>query len=179
MEIDPLDFEYAIENTHVIIAPAVRIQSFGDTSFQFTLVSELMDEVNQVRIREGQVDAHRPQILTPESCAKLVLQGFGANAEKFAEQLRANPLPITILRYGFEIRKTRVTESIVHEPIDHVLGRVRDLSRERDDSLRAVIRGVDEAWEVCLLKFTLDMVQRSAADNARDLRRGSLGEGSR
>jgi len=47
------DFDYALENTRVILAPEHQIATFGGTSFNFYLISELMDRVNQVRIRNG------------------------------------------------------------------------------------------------------------------------------
>ena len=65
------DFDYALENTHVILAPEGQIATFGSTSFNFYLISELMDRVNQVRIRNGKVHAERPQILTPEHYCRL------------------------------------------------------------------------------------------------------------
>ena len=37
------DFQYAIENTEVILAPEGQIATFGHTSFRFYLISELMD----------------------------------------------------------------------------------------------------------------------------------------
>ncbi len=53
------DFDYAIENTHVIVAPEQQIATFGTTSFDFYLISELMDRVDQVRIRNGKIHAER------------------------------------------------------------------------------------------------------------------------
>ena len=51
--IEEHDFHYAMENTRVVIQPQRTIETFGSTSFRFLLVSELMDEVNAVRIRGG------------------------------------------------------------------------------------------------------------------------------
>jgi len=47
--------QYAIENTQVIVAPQRRSATFGDTSFRFYLVTEMMDSVNQVRVRDGRI----------------------------------------------------------------------------------------------------------------------------
>ena len=49
------DFDYALENTRVILAPERHIATFGSTSFNFYLISELMDRVNQVRVRNGKI----------------------------------------------------------------------------------------------------------------------------
>jgi hypothetical protein len=43
-----------------------------------------------------------------------------------------------------------------------------------EDPLRAIVIGVDEGWEVCLLKFAADLIQQAAGDNTRDFRRRGL-----
>ncbi len=47
------DIRYAAEMTRVVYEPDRRIDTFGDTRFNFLLLSELMDEVNVVRVRSG------------------------------------------------------------------------------------------------------------------------------
>src|SRR3984893_8874020 len=106
---DQENFEYAIENTHVILAPEHKIATFGSTSFHFYLVSELMDRVNEVRVRNGKIHADRPQILTPDHFTRLMLEGFGEKARNYAEQLRERMQTIAVLRYGFQFRKTDVS----------------------------------------------------------------------
>lgn len=167
-------FHYALENTQVIVAPERRIESFGNTSFRFFLVTELMDSVNQVRIRNGRLEAHRPQIVTPGQLAEMMLEGFGTKAHEFAAWMEENRERFALLKYGFHVRKSDVEESLVHDPIEAVLDRVRAMVHASDDPLSAVIQGVDDAWEVCLLKFTVDLIQQSAGGNLGDFRRGGL-----
>jgi hypothetical protein len=170
----PDDFHYAIENTHVILAPQRKIATFGGTSFHFYLISELMDRVNEVRVRDGRIHADRPQILTPEYFSRLLLEGFGEKAEKYAEQLRNQAHNMAVLRYGFQFRKTDVTERTFRDPLAAVVARTRSEVEHRDDPLSAIIQGVDDAWEVCLLKFTVDLIERSSGGNLGDLRRQGL-----
>jgi hypothetical protein len=40
--------------------------------------------------------------------------------------------------------------------------------------LSAIILGVDEGWEVCLLKFAADMIQESSVGNMGDFRKRGL-----
>jgi len=103
------DFDYAIENTHVIVAPEQQIATFGSTSFNFYLISELMDRVDQVRIRNGKIHAERPQIVTPEHYYRLLLEGFGEKAERYVDQLREHARNVAVLRYGFQFRKTELS----------------------------------------------------------------------
>src|SRR4051812_20350479 len=96
------DFDYAIENTQVIVAPEGRMNTIGSTSFTFYLISELMDRVDQVRVRNGKIHAERPQILAPEHLRNLLLDGFGEKARQYVEQLQEHLRNIAVLRYGFQ-----------------------------------------------------------------------------
>lgn len=168
------DFQYAIENTRVILAPERQIASFGTTSFRFYLISELMDQANEIRVRDGRIHAERPQILTPEHYCRLLLEGFGAKAERYVEQLRERTRDMAVLRYGFQFRKTDVVENTVRDTMEAVIERTRRQVEHSEEPLSAVIQGVDDAWEVCLLKFTIDLIERSSGGNMGDFRRRGL-----
>src|ERR1700747_2904660 len=169
------DFDYALENTRVILAPERQIATFGSTSFNFYLISELMDRVNQVRIRNGRIEAERPQILAPEHYYRLVLEGFGERAERYVDQLREHAQNIAVLRYGFQFRKTDLSEQTTRDSIDAVINRTQSRVESANEPLSAVIQGVDDAWEVCLLKFTIDLVEHSSGGNLGDFgKRGLL-----
>ena len=171
------DFQYALENTRVLLAPQRQIDTFGSTRFRFHLLTESMDRTNEVRVREGTVQAERPQLLTPAHHAQVLLDNFGEKAREFAEWLQRPGSPLAaVLKYGFQFRRTEIREHVVHESIEAVGERLRDevAAGHDDEPLRAVIQGVDDAWEVCLLKFTMDLVQGSAATNVGDLRRRGL-----
>jgi hypothetical protein len=168
------NFDYAVENTRVILAPEQTIATFGSTRFHFFLISELMDRVNEIRVRDGKIHAERPQILTPEHFSHLLLEGFGEKAQNYAEQLRERMQNIAVLRYGFQFRKTDVSERMFRDPLDTVIARTKSQVQEMQEPLSAVIQGVDDAWEVCLLKFTIDMIERSASGNIGDFRKRGL-----
>src|SRR6201981_4164457 len=119
------DFDYALENTRVILVPERQIATFGSTSFNFYLISELMDRVNQVRIRNGKIQAERPQLLTPEHYCGLLLEGFGDKAERYVDQLREHARNIAVLRYGFQFRKTDLNEQNLRDSIDTVINRTK------------------------------------------------------
>jgi hypothetical protein len=171
---NPENFEYAIENTHVVLAPEQQIATFGTTSFNFYLVSELMDRVDQVRVRNGKIHAERPQIIAPEHFARLMLEGFGEKAHAYADQMRERLRNIAVLRYGFQFRKTDVTEQTLRDSLEAVLNRTKRNVESANEPLSAVIQGVDDAWEVCLLKFTIDMIERSSGGNIGDFRQRGL-----
>lgn len=173
------DFQYALENTRLLLGPRRQIETFGNTRFEFHLLTESMDKVNEVRIRKGTIHAERPLLMTPEQHARLVLENFGEKAGDFADWLRqAGPdrPKMALLKYGFQFRRSNVSESIHQSAIGPLGERVcAEVEATQDhEPLSAVLQGVDDAWEVCLLKFTIDLVQGSAAGNLGDLRRRGL-----
>ncbi|MCX7818808.1 MAG: hypothetical protein N2652_06345 [Kiritimatiellae bacterium] len=173
---DRFDFWYAVSNTEILLAPRRQLETFGTTVVDYHLVSELMDTVNAVRIREGRLHAARPQIVTPAEFAESLLEGFEEPAaEAYAEWLRQNHQNLMIIRYGFRIRKQESREEIVHDTLDEVIARVREEFQRRDNPLAALVRGVDEPWEVCLIKLMVDLVQRSSPEHARILRQDPTG----
>jgi hypothetical protein len=79
-----------------------------------------------------------------------------------------------VLRYGFQFRKTDLSEQTLRDSIDAVINRTKSRVEGANEPLSAVIRGVDDAWEVCLLKFTIDMIERSSGGNLGDFRKRGL-----
>ena len=97
------DFDYAIENTHVIVAPEQKIATFGSTSFNFYLISELMDRVNQVRIRNGKIHAERPQILTRNiiagCCSRALVRKRSATSIGYGNMRGISPCSVTAFNF--------------------------------------------------------------------------------
>jgi hypothetical protein len=102
----------------------------------------------------------------------LSLEGFGEKARVFAEMLQNRNS--ALLKYGFQIRKDDLSESLVHDSVEAVLDRVTSQVPAALRSSSAVIHGVDEGWEVCLLKFTIEMMHQSAGGNIQDFRRRGM-----
>ena len=167
------DFNYAMENTRVVVPPSNAIETYGQTSFRFRLVTEPMDEVGTVRLRQGMIHAERPRILSPHYISKLILDGFGEKARDFAGWMEEQK-DLHFLRYGFSLRKTDYSENILRESKEDIIDRLKQQLRRDDDPMDTLIEGVDEGWEVCLMKFTMDLIQRSAEGNVAEWKRRGL-----
>jgi hypothetical protein len=167
-------FFYALENTKTHLEPAGLIETFGSTAFDFVLVSELMDEVNRVRLRHGTLQAERPRIVTPEHYAKIMLDGFGEKAREFADWLEQHGEEMKFLRYGFQITKSNLREEIVSGHLDHVVAEAVRHARDEGETRRAVVESIDDAWEVSLLKLAVDTARRSAGGNVEEWKRRGL-----
>ncbi|TAG08561.1 MAG: hypothetical protein EAZ42_10275 [Verrucomicrobia bacterium] len=172
------DIQYAVETTKVLHEPDRRIKTFGETRFEFQLITELMDEVGLVRIRSGEIEAARPLILRPTAPLDVELDGFDdsmrAHLEKMLDQLRASGGNLAFLQYGFTIRRQNLREQIVKESLESVKERALDAVRISGNPSLAIIEGVDDAWEISLLKFSFDMILSSHGINAFDFKRRGL-----
>ena len=171
---DRESFLYALENTKTHVEPSGLIETFGSTAFDFVLVSELMDEVNRVRLRRGTLQAQRPRIVAPQHFAKIMLDGFGEKAREFADWLEDQGENLKFLRYGFQFTKSNMQEEVVSGALDRVIDRAVREAREDGAVRRAVIESVDDAWEVSLLKLAVDTAQRSAGENVEEWKKRGL-----
>lgn len=176
MNVSRDNFLYAMETSRVIHEPDRRIATFGETRFRFQLVSELMDRSGEVRIRSGEMEACRPLLIRPNP--DMEMEGFGDEAKerlgKLLEQLHQQGIDLAFLQYGFRFRRSDVSEEIVHEPMADVCERLLADVRKSGDPNLAILEGVDDTWEIALMKFSLEMISQSHHINTFDLKRKKL-----
>ena len=170
----PDDIHYALETTSVLHEPDRRIDTFGNTRFEFLILSELMDSVGQVRIRTGEVEAAQPTIIKPEPYQEIEFEGFGDDARRFYQWMQDHGAVQAMMKYGFHFRRGEVREELLHEPLADVRERVVENARRVGNPMQAVIEGVDDAWEISLLRFMFEMVQKSGEINVFDFKRKGL-----
>lgn len=172
------DIQYAMETTRVLHEPDHRIQTFGETRFEFQLLSEPMDQVGKVRIRTGEVEAMKPRILRPEPYRDIELEGFDDSArarfDALVDKLKQQGQDLAFLQYGFRFKRGAVNEELIHDSIEAVRERVLEDIRRTGNPSRAIIEGVDDTWEVSILKFSFEMILRSHQINAFDFKRKGL-----
>ena len=116
------------------------------------------------------IHAERPRILAPQHLSRMLLEGFGDRAREFAGWMEEQK-DFHVLRYGFSLRKTDLSEELLREPKEELLGRLEQELRRTDDPMDTLIEGIDDAWEVCLMKFTMDLINRSAGENMAEWKR--------
>src|SRR5258706_1313326 len=75
----------ALKRTRILKPPKHAIATFGNTTLRYVLLSVVSDQPDYCRLREGEVTAQRPQILTPEFW-KNRFQGFGEESDAYREE---------------------------------------------------------------------------------------------
>lgn len=172
----PFDFWYAVNNTEIVVAPKRHLETFGTTLINYTLISGLMDSVGKVRVREGRMQAMRPQIIAPSSYSNMLLEGFGEEAERYLEWLREHEDQVRILRYGYTLKQEAFSEQVVTDTVESVIARAKEAAAGKKDPFSALVKGVDSPWDVCLVRLFWKTVQDSAQSNIRELRERHLFE---
>ena len=165
------DFDrwYAAKSARFLVEPSHRLETFGNTLVNYHLVSELPDNPNKVRVREGRLEAHQPLVITP-NFQEMQVEGLGDEARAYLEFLKENEKNLRILRYGYHLKSDNFSEQIVTERLSVVTERVKAAVRESNDKFAAVIQCVDEPWDVALVELWLREIRRSADGNIRELR---------
>ncbi len=164
-----LDFRYAVANTEILVPPSGMLETFGNTLLNYIVVSELMDSVGKCHVRTGRMKLLKPQIITPSAYSEMLLDGFGEEARKYVQWLAEHEDDVHILRYGYTLKRESFSEETVTRPIEAVLEDVGKDVKERNDPFLALVRGVDEPWDVSLVRLFWEVVNRSARKNIRDM----------
>lgn len=172
----PFDFWYAVNNTEIVLLPARRLETFGTTNLNYHLISELMDAADQIRIREGRMQASQPEIITPEAYSQTILEGFGEESRRYVEWLKEHESEIRFLQYGYRLKQESFSEHVVTDNLNAVVHRVKDEVQKRGDPFSAVVSGVDDPWDVCLVKLFAEVIRGSISTNVQDMARRHMFE---
>lgn len=177
METEDERLEYAIRHTQVLRPPRQALETFGITKIRYHLLTapayaDLVAGEGETVVREGHVIAERPRVVTPYYLMNL--QGFSHHARRYLEKIaqEGHSSPGLLYRYRNEVEGL----SIVSEPLDQLAQKLTEKLEREGIALAAIIKGVDELWDVSLLRFIHEFTLRSLRSNVTDLgRRGLLG----
>ena len=170
MEIDDERIRLAVENTEVLRLPKQSLATFGTTVVNYFLLSQPVyaDMVTgeETVIREGTVSSEKPRIVTPHYLTRL--EGFGEDARKYLNMVMSQFGPNAPgLLYSYKNEHRNMT--IVSDGLKVVVGRLNEKIDKDGDRLSAIIKGVDELWDVSLLKFISEMTEGSLMSNLVEL----------
>ncbi|MFO8010106.1 MAG: hypothetical protein R6U89_04745 [Dehalococcoidia bacterium] len=161
------EIEYALSHTEIVRPPMQRLNTFGNTSVHYYLLTEPMDSVNETRIREGRVIAERPRIVTADYFLN-AFEGFGEHASDQAREMlsRLGYSP-DIMEYKYRNEDTH--SWVLSEEIGDVAIKLASKIDYEDDPMAAILKGPDDAWQVSLLQFIMQVTRSSLSKNIHDL----------
>ena len=161
----------ALQLTHVLRPPKQHLATFGTTNVRYYVVTEpaykdVVSGEEESVIREGNVVSQKPAIVTPGYM--LNLEGFGQDARNYLESLkrRFGPNSPGLL---YEYRNEPGNLEIVSGQVSEVARRIADDLDKRSVDSAAVILGVDELWDISLMKFIYDYTTASLSSNVSQI----------
>ena len=169
---------YAVAHTQVIRPPEQLLATFGQTNIHYYLLteptySEFEDEraAPETVIREGMVLVEQPKLITPFYMQRL--EGFGDEARRYFDMIAENLGPNTPgLLYTYKNKPGDL--SILSGNLSTVAERINSDIIERKEKKAAIIRGLDEMWDVSLFKFIYELTDNSIKQNILELRQQGL-----
>lgn len=167
MEVDE-KIQRAIQNTEVLRSPQQTLATFGSTNIYYYIITELVANTNIVR--EGRVIAAKPKIVTPAYLANL--DGFSGQARRYIEMMAQRyPRELGIF-YSYKNEPKEM--NIVTESLNQVVDKINQRIDSQGNPLSAIIKGVEELWDVSLLKFTYELTNNSVHNNVTEMERSGL-----
>ena len=95
------------------------------------------------------------------------------DAYEYFEELKrsyGHNTPGLLYRYSNQLGGTEIVEGTALDVAERISGR----TREQGETLSVVFKGVDDLWDVSLLKFIYEYTMDSISSNVGALRRGGL-----
>ncbi len=177
MSTDDARIEYAISHTEVLRPPKQTLSTFGTTNIYYYLLTEpsykeLVEGEEETVVREGRVRAERPMVVTPSYLINV--EGFSEHAKRYLEMIaREYGTNTPGLFYGYKNEPKDL--NIVSSGMDSVVRNLDEKIDKEGNRLATIIRGLDQLWDLSLLKFIFDMTRYSVGSNITELgRRGLL-----
>ncbi len=170
------DWRRAIEQTWVVRYPKQHLATFGSTNIAYYVVTEPIyrendDAKHEGVVRTGRVRADRPTVVTPTYA--LNLSGFSPEAYDYFNEVSQESGPNSpgiLYQYKNEAGEMDIVSGTPSEIAHKISG---DLDGRQED-LAVVMVGVDELWDIALLKFIYEFTSSSVAGNVREFQSRGL-----
>ena len=164
------DLIKAVQKTRVARKPLQHLATFGTSIINYYVITEpIYSDIDELKketvVRTGRVNSGKPEIVTPTYA--LNLKGFSSEAYKYLEFISDKfgvNSPGVLYQYKNEPGKINILNGSVEEVSNNI---IKELNTKKD-KLTAVIVGVDELWDVSLLKFIHDFTSESLVSNVNE-----------
>ena len=166
----------AIEQTWVVRFPKQLLATFGATNIAYYVVTEpIYTELDQGKqegvVRTGRVLAERPAVVTPTYAMNV--QGFSSEAYEYFRYVASQSGPNSpgiLYQYRNEAGKTDIVSGTPSE----IANKIGDDLDRRQENMSVVMVGVDELWDVALLKFIYEFTSSSVSGNVQEFQAKGL-----
>ena len=158
----------AMLRTELVRSPRSRLSTFGSTTVDYYVVTELAESMSAVR--DGKVFAERPKIVTPYYL--LHLDGFGEGSRRYLEMMSQEHGSQPGIFYSY--RNEPSSMNVVSEPVAVVLGNMNERLDVENAPMSAIIKGVEDVWDLAVMMFVYDLTRRAVGGHVADFQRRGL-----
>ena len=158
--------EKILEETEILKFPDELISTSKTTTLHYYVLAEpyylkvFEDEGPETKVREGEITWSKPKLLTPNYILKM--EGFSEKSKQVLEMLASKNPDMAGLLYKLKYEKEFEETTTVSKSIDKTVNSIKHQLKENDDNLSVIIKGVDEYWDVSLMKFIQELMLKSA-----------------
>lgn len=156
-----------LEKTQILKRPKKLLSSFESTTVHYYILTVPMylefegkSPDSETVIREGSITWMKPKLITPSYILRV--EGFSEEAKKALEMLSRQDDDLALILYSLKLKKDYERMDIVSNSLAKVAKKLSSEIDERKDQFSAIIRGVDEFWDVSLSKFIQELILESA-----------------
>jgi len=166
MEMDE-KIKRAIEKTELLKKPEKLLSTYESTTVHYYMLSipfyvefEGKDPGSETVIREGIITWQKPKLITPNYILRM--EGFSDEAKQAFHILASENADIALMFYKLKFVKDYDHMEIVSNSMSDVCRKITEDIDSRKDPFCAIIKGLDEYWDVSLMKFIYDLASTSA-----------------
>lgn len=156
----------ALEETEVLRPPKSLLATYRSSTLHYYVLAEpaylevMENEGPETKIREGEVTWEQPKLFTPGYI--LGLENFSDEAQGAFRLLASRYPDLAGLLYQMRYRKEYARTTTVSTSIEETAMKISQGLEDEDGPLTTIIKGVDELWDVSLIKFIQDLIVKSA-----------------
>jgi len=166
MEIEE-KIKMAMEKTEILLQPKKLLSTYESTTVKYYILTtpfylefEGRSQDSETIIREGRITWQKPRLITPNYIMRT--EGFSEEAKKAFMMVAGENSDIAMMLYRLRFIKDYDHMDIVSSPLDQVRQKITSDIQSRQDPFSAVIKGIDEFWDVSLTKFIYELMINSA-----------------
>jgi hypothetical protein len=159
--------KYVMENTEILMFPKKFLSTYDTTTVHYYLLTspfyiefEGKNKDAETVIREGRITWQKPRLITPYYILRT--EGFSEEAKKAFQMIAVENLDIAMMLYKLKLVKDYEHIDIVSNSLEEVRKRIESDVEKSSDPFCAIIKGVDEFWDVSLTKFIYALMADSA-----------------
>lgn len=157
--------EQVLEETEILKSPEKLIATSKKTTLHYYVLAEpyyldvFENEGPETKIREGTITWQKPKLLTPEYILKM--EGFSEQSKQVLKKLAQKHPDLAGLLYKMKYEKGVMGTETVSQTIEETFENLKEDLEDNGD-MTVILKGVDEYWDVSLMKFIQDLIIKSA-----------------